>query len=53
MTKSKNLSLINKALICIIEMYDIDTIDEQLDCIEALRKLRSKLNKQTHKEKIK
>ena len=45
MTKAKNLSLINKALICIIEMYDIDTIDEQLDCIEALRRLRSKLNK--------
>ena len=45
MTKAKNLKLINKAIICIIEMYDADSIDEQLDCIEALRNLRSKLDK--------
>lgn len=35
--------LIDTALMAIIEMEDIDTFDEQLDCIEALKKLRNKL----------
>ena len=41
--KSKNLRLIDKALMAIIEMEDADTFDEQLDCIEALKRLRNKL----------
>ncbi len=39
--------LIDTALMAIIEMEDADTFDEQLDCIEALKKLRTKLK---HKE---
>ena len=35
--------LIDKVLMAIIEMEDADTFDEQLDCIEALKKLRNKL----------
>ena len=27
----------------IIELEDVDSFDEQLDCIEALKKLRNKL----------
>ena len=34
---------IDKALMTIIEMEDEDSFDEQLDCIEALKKLRTKL----------
>ena len=34
---------IDNALMFIIEMEDTDTFDEQLDCIEALKKLRNKL----------
>ena len=37
------LILIDKALMAIIEMEDTNTLDEQLDCIEALKKLRTKL----------
>lgn len=36
---------IDTALMFIIEMEDIDSLDEQLDCIEALKKLRTKLKK--------
>ena len=50
MPKSENLQLVNKALMSIIEMFDTDTIDEQMDCIEALKKLRTKLK---HKEETK
>lgn len=38
-----DLIAINNCLMHIIEMEDADTIDEQLDCIEALKKLRNKL----------
>ena len=38
-----NLELVDKALMSIIEIFDTDTLDEQLDCIEALKKLRTKL----------
>lgn len=38
-----NLKRINNALMSIIEMDDTDTVDEQLDCIEALTRLRKKL----------
>ena len=34
---------IDKCLMYIIEMEDADTIDEQMDCIEAMKKLRNKL----------
>ncbi len=37
------LILIDKAIMAIIEMEDADTFDEQMDCIEALKKLRTKL----------
>lgn len=37
------LILIDKVIMALIEMEDIDTFDEQLDCIEALKKLRTKL----------
>jgi hypothetical protein len=43
MPKSENLQLVDKALMSIIEMFDTDTIDEQMDCIEALKKLRNTL----------
>ena len=38
-----DLITINNCLMHIIEMEDADTFDEQLDCIEALKKLRNKL----------
>lgn len=38
-----DLITINNCLMHIIEMEDADTLDEQLDCIEALKKLRNKL----------
>ena len=38
-----DLTPIDKALMAIIEMTDPYTFDEQLDCIEALKKLRNKL----------
>lgn len=34
---------IDKAIMYIIEMEDADTLDEQMDCIDALKKLRNKL----------
>ena len=34
---------IDKAIMYIIEMEDADTLDEQMDCIEVLKKLRNKL----------
>ena len=37
------LKLLDTTLVAIIEMEDVDTFDEQLDCIEALKKLRNKL----------
>ena len=40
---SINLTHIDKALMAIIEMEDADSFDEQIDCIEALKKLRAKL----------
>ena len=35
--------LIDTTMLAICEMTDTDTLDEQLDCIEALKKLRNKL----------
>lgn len=40
--KDADLKRINEALMSIIEMTDALTCDEQLDCIDALRKLRTK-----------
>ncbi len=37
------LTPIDNALMFICELTDTDTLDEQLDCIEALKKLRTKL----------
>lgn len=37
------LKLIDTTMLAICEMIDTDTLDEQLDCIEALKKLRNKL----------
>ena len=42
-TNPVDLITIDKFLMYIIEMEDADTLDEQLDCIEALKKLRNKL----------
>lgn len=47
--KDADLKRINEALMSIIEMTDALTCDEQLDCIDALRKLRNAY-KQKHKE---
>lgn len=47
MTTTETIKAIETALMAIIEMDDIDTFDEQIDCIEALRKLQRKLK---HKE---
>ena len=43
--KSKPIVLtpIDNALMFIIELEDVDSFDEQLDCIEALKRLRNKL----------
>lgn len=41
---------VDKAIMAIIEMEDPSTFDEQIDCIEALKKLRAKL---TNKENVK
>lgn len=43
MTTTETLKIINTALMAIIEMDDIDTFDEQVDCIHALRKLQREL----------
>lgn len=40
MNYTENHKLIDDAIQFIAQMTDTDTIDEQLDCIEALRKLR-------------
>ena len=37
------LRLIDTTLTAICELTDTDTLDEQLDCIEALKKLRNRL----------
>jgi hypothetical protein len=37
------LKLIDTTILAICEMIDTDTLDEQFDCIEALKKLRNKL----------
>ena len=37
------LKLIDTALVAIIEMEDANTLDEQMDCIVALKNLRNKL----------
>lgn len=37
------LKLIDTTMLAICELTDADTFDEQLDCIEALKKLRNKL----------
>jgi len=41
--KSVDFTTIDKAIMYIIEINDTDTFDEQLDCIDALMKLRNKL----------
>ncbi len=45
------LKLIDTTMLAICELTDTDTLDEQLDCIEALQKLRAKLKEKeiTHK----
>ena len=43
MTTTETIKAIETALVVIIEMEDANTFDEQLDCIEALKKLRNKL----------
>ena len=43
MTTTETLKAIDTALMAICELTDTDTLDEQLDCIEALKKLRTKL----------
>ena len=42
-----NLRLTEQALACICKMDDIETLDEQLDVCEALRKLKRALLKRT------
>lgn len=51
MTTKETIELISKTLMTIIEMEDIDTWVEQVDCIEPLRRLRNKLKdkEETHK----
>lgn len=44
------LKLVDTAMLAICELTDTDTLDEQLDCIEALTRLRTKLK---NKENIK
>lgn len=46
MTTLENLKLVVKATAHIVEMDDTITYVEQLDCIDALRKLRTKLEDQ-------
>jgi hypothetical protein len=43
MTTMQNIEYVNHAITLIILTDDFDTIDEQFDCIEALRKFKSKL----------
>ena len=42
---------IDKFIMYIVEMEDSDTLDEQMDCIDALKRLRNKLKlkEDTHK----
>ena len=51
MTTAQTLKAIENALVAIIEMEDIDTWVEQVDCIDPLRRLRNKLKDKeiTHK----
>jgi hypothetical protein len=43
MTTNENIKLLDKALLSIIEMDDVDTLNEQFDAIQLLSKLRAKL----------
>lgn len=43
---------IDKAIMYIIEMEDADTLDEQMDCIEALKKLRNKLKDKENEDNV-
>ncbi len=43
MTTMQNIEYVNQAIAFIVLTEDFDTIDEQCDCIDALRKLKSKL----------
>ena len=43
MATTQNIEYVNQAIACIILTNDFNTIDEQFDCIEALKKLRTKL----------
>lgn len=45
-----DLIAINNCIMHIIEMEDADTLDEQLDCIEALKKLQTKLKDKENAE---
>lgn len=42
-TFSTFLKLVDTTMLAICELTDTDTLDEQIDCIEALKKLRNKL----------
>ena len=42
MTTMQNIEYVNQAITLVILTDDFNTIDEQFDCIEALRKLKSK-----------
>lgn len=43
MTIAQNIKYVNQAIALIILTDDFSTIDEQFDCIDALRKFKSKL----------
>ena len=43
MTTIQNIEYVSHAIALIVMTTDVDTIDEQFDCIEALRKLKRKL----------
>ena len=43
MTTMQNIEYVNQAIACVILTDDFNTIDEQFDCIEALRKFKNKL----------
>lgn len=49
MTKEENLKLVEDAMMSIIKMDDILTLDEQFDCVVALRNLRAKLKQRIRK----
>ena len=46
MTVNENIKLLDNALLMVIKMDDVKTLDAQLDAIQILTKIRAKLREE-------